>query len=189
MESIPSSPDTTRLDHLIQYLPKAHKANDLKALGKLVEYARAHGVFYPDFADKHAIAFNLLLNISLDLLRSPLVHQSDEIWWFIAECYDIHFHQIQLDEYPPETARLFFELTRNVLHPDLHKLDREDSKISWYSPCIYFIKRASGSFSSRPDEFFELYTLLQPWIREAGEDHLVMYWVEEYEELRSGTAD
>jgi hypothetical protein len=175
-------------DYLIQNLRKAHQTNDLEMLGDLVEYARTEGIFYLDFEEKHAKLFNLLLTISLDLLHSPLVFQSNKLWWFIAECYDIHFHQIRLEEYPSDTATLFFELTRNVLQPDFHKLDLEKgSALYWYSTCIYFITMRANWFSSKWNEFFELYTLLQPWTRNALEDDLIASWIESYDKFTSGT--
>src|SRR3954465_7549951 len=94
-------------DYLIRNLRDAHQKNDLEILGNIIEYARAQGIFYTDFKEKHAELFNLILNISLGLLQSPIVFKSSKLWWFIAECYDIHFHQIRLDEYPSETAVLF----------------------------------------------------------------------------------
>ncbi|SFM90173.1 hypothetical protein SAMN05428949_1228 [Chitinophaga sp. YR627] len=177
------------IDYLILNIRKAHEKNDLEALGDLAEYARAHGVFYRDFEEKLAELFGLLLNISLDLLRSPLIFKSEKIWWFIDKCYDIHFHQIRLAEYPPETAKLFFTLTKAVLQPEFHKLDESDSEqyIYWYSTCVYFIIMVDHWFSTRRDEFLELYALLQPWVRNGKNGHLIEYWMESYNEFNPGS--
>lgn len=172
-------------DYLFQQLKEAHGNNDLEALNAIVECARANGffLFYNDFDERLTVFFNLLLQISIDLLDTPPAFVSDKLWFFITEVYDIKFHQIQLDEYPAETRRLYFELTQKVLQPSFHPLELDkDKKLHWYGRALYFIKMASHWFAGRPDEFFSLYTLILPLCYDPAY-HLDAYWLEEYKDL------
>lgn len=179
------TPEQHECDYLIPHLREAHSILDYKTLSNLAENARGKGIFYGDVEEKHVTLFKLMLNISLDLLQQPEAFLSADIWSFIATCYDIHFHQIQLNEYPADTGGLFFELTRNVLQPAFYKLYTEAGSVQhWYNTCIYFIKMADGWFSTRKREFIDIYTLLQPWMNHQDTD-LNEYWSDIYKDLTS----
>lgn len=172
-------------DYLFQQLREAHANMDLDTLNAIVECARAKGLFQfcDDFDERLATFFNLLLQISIDLLNTSLAFVSEQLWFFITEVYDIQFHQVHLEEYPADTCRLYFELTQRVLQRPFHPLELEKEKmLHWYGHTLYFIKMASGWFANRPEEFFALYPLIYPLCYNP-EYHLDAYWLDGYNDL------
>jgi hypothetical protein len=172
-------------DYLFQHLRKAHEDNDLDTLIEIVEWARGGGFFYSyaDFEENEGLFFNLFLQIAIDLVQTKAAFESERLWFFITEVYDIRFHQIPLDEYPAETYRLYFELTQKVLQPHFHALELDkDRRISGYGRTLYFIKMACGWFEDIPEDFFALYPLILPLCNDP-EYHLDAYWLDSYKEL------
>lgn len=169
-------------EFLIHSLIESYQNNDMDNLCKLVSHVRSEGLLYQDFYKENLNVIENLLKISLGLIRNPVIHLSDQPWWFIKEVYDSIFHQVRLGEYPVICADLYFKLSKEVLDDQFHKFYKRGSEIESYGVCIYFILIADNWFADRNEEFLFLYKRLEPLIGNAP-DHLQEPWINRYKEL------
>jgi hypothetical protein len=173
----------TEYKGLMNGIVVCRQSHDIKCLCEMVEYIRGQGILYQDFPEKNAALLEELLRISLDLISSPLIKLSDSPWWFIMEVYDIEFHQVYLEKYPPICADLFFKLLVQVLDEKFHNFYKSANMPS-YGMCIYFIQMAYGWFTQREQEFLDLYVRMESLISNNPDD-LEEPWLKRYKELNA----
>ncbi len=126
-------------EHLIRSFEEAQKRQDLKELNVLIEYIRAEGLFYADYHQHQLALVNLIFAISHELLKNPAAQNSDELWWFIRQFYDVLFHQVRLTDYPVTSTKHYEELTNEIKEFHFENPTKE-SAVSVYNDCIYFVE-------------------------------------------------
>jgi hypothetical protein len=155
---------------------------DIERICKSVEHVRSEGMLYQDFSGQNVNLLEILVTLAHDLLRTPFVYTSNLYWWFVAEVYDIIFHQVSLAKYPSFIAELYFRLTNEVLNERFYGFHRVGNAMESYKTCIYFILMTGDWFSNRPEEFVVLFDKLKPLLSDQPDD-LEQTWIEKHKLL------
>lgn len=171
-------------DSLRNGFAHAQARHDAKGLCELIEFVRSEGVLYQDFVQKNTEILELLLRISLDLIKNSAFNTRYESWKFTEGVYDIVFHQVRLEEYSSGCAELYFKLSNEVLRETFHVFYAGDNRIEPYGMCVYFIQMAYGWFTDREQEFLALYNRMKTLIGEKPGD-LEEPWSDRYKELNA----
>ena len=147
---------------LIQLIEKHAKLKKYRHLACLAEFLRGEGFFYFDYIDEFATLLEMLLQQSIAVFETGDVFNDEFILWLPLSVYDLIFHQIRFDEYPQICSKLYFDLSKTALNDRFKPL----YKSSCYNQCLYFIDMASHRFLERPDEFLELWRMIERQIDE-----------------------
>lgn len=163
------SPDVT------QYTPEIVKENgqiliriiqqhisnkEYSHLAALAEYLRGKGFFYFDYVDEMGTMLELMLSQAITIFDNEEVLRDHHLIWLPHGLYDLIFHQIRFEEYPPVCFELYFEMSKRVLDPHFMPLYEVDQDWS-YSMCLSFIDKADYEFAKEPAYFFQLWKLIQ----------------------------
>ncbi|MBS0029872.1 hypothetical protein ACTJJ0_20535 [Chitinophaga sp. 22321] len=172
-------------NYLYRFLRLHGEKKDILNLALLAEITRAEGYFYyHDHYDNAASCGDivaLFLTEAIELLNNGDVLNNLLIMWYISTVYDIIFHQVWLEEYPPLCASLYFQLSNRMLDPEwipLYNITRH------YYHSLYFIDMAHHWFGKRPEEFMILSNKLISGIKDGLRNkHDYASWFDTYAEL------
>ncbi|NSL89253.1 hypothetical protein ECE50_020595 [Chitinophaga sp. Mgbs1] len=170
---------------LIQIIQQHAENKEYRNLAALAELLRSGGFFYFDYIEEFASILEMMLLQAVKVFDEEEVFKDHNVLWLPHTLYDIIFHQIGFDEYPPSCFELYFELSKRVLDP--YFMRHYESGNNWsYNQCLYFIDMADHKFAKKPEYFFKLWELIEPQIKNGSEFRWDdEYWPTTYKELIS----
>ena len=104
----------------------------------------------------------MLFRQSIAVFETGEVFKEEFVLWLPLSIFDLIFHQIHFAEYPEVCSKLYFNLSKTLLSDKFKPL----SESYHYSHCLYFIEMADRWFLKRPDEFLELWRMIERQVNE-----------------------
>lgn len=160
---------------LIQLIQQHVGKKEYRNLTALSELLRSDGFFYFDYTEEFGTILEMMLLQAIAVFDSGEVFNDQYVLWLPRGLYDLIFHQIRFEEYPPICFELYFELSKRLLDPHFISLFESDYDGS-YSQSLYFIDMSDHVFAKKPEKFFVLWHLIEPQIKDGRGFH----WVEEH---------
>lgn len=168
---------------LIQIIRQHSENKEYRNLAALAELLRGKGFFYCDYIEEFGSILEMMLSEAVTVFDNEEVFKDPMVLWLPHALYDLIFHQISFDEYPPSCFELYFELSKRVLNPYFMPLYRNGNDWS-YQQCLYFIEAACRRFEEKTEYFFQLWELIELQI-EKGNEYIWLdeYWPTTYREI------